>query len=112
MDDIFDVNKRIEEIMEANSLTQYKLSKLSGVAQSTIASWYRRKSKPTLPMLLKVCVAFGMTLDEFFGITANPGELSREIILLQRIFNRLSENEKLFVIEAMEYIEGWLCENR
>ncbi len=112
MNESFDVNKRIEEIMEQNNWTQYALSKTSGISQSTIASWNRRKSMPTLPMILKVCDAFGMTPDEFFGISADPEKMSREIILLQRIFRQLTDKEKTFVIDTMEYIEHWLWDNR
>ena len=110
MNEEFDANKRIEEIMEENRWTQYMLSKRSGIAQSTIASWYSRKSQPTIIMIIKICIVCGMTPDEFFQIDSERS--GREYILFQKIFRLLSDDEKHFVIGAMEFIEHWLLDNR
>ena len=112
MNEEFDANKRIEEIMEENRWTQYILSKRSGIAQSTIASWYSRKSQPTIIMIIKICIACGMTPDEFFQVDSDFKGSNREYVLFHRIFCLLSDDEKHFIIGVMEYIEQWLQDNR
>ena len=38
----------------------------SGLTQSTISTWYRKNMLPTIPSLIKICDAFGLTLSQFF----------------------------------------------
>lgn len=46
--------------------TEYQLAEQSGLTQSTISSWYRKQMLPTIPSLIKICDAFGITLSQFF----------------------------------------------
>ena len=47
--------------------TEYRLSVSSGIPQSTISTWYRRKQTPTIETLEKVCKGLGITLSQFFA---------------------------------------------
>ena len=68
--------------------TIYQLSKKSGVAQATIHQWLYKGSVPTLPAIEQVCVAFGLSLVEFFGagefveLVGNRKELFTDWLLL------------------------------
>ena len=62
-----DYSKRLESIRESRGISQYKLSKLSGIPQATISRWESLTFNPTLEMLTKVCTALGITLAEFFS---------------------------------------------
>ena len=39
---MFDVLARIQELRESREWSVYKLAKLSGIPQSTIATWYQK----------------------------------------------------------------------
>ena len=43
----------------------------SGLTQSTISSWYRKDILPTLPSLERICIAFGISISQFFDDNNN-----------------------------------------
>ena len=45
--------------------SEYQLAEKSGLTQSTISTWYRKNMLPTIPSLIKICDAFGLTLSQF-----------------------------------------------
>ena len=61
-----DVLKRIDVLRAERNWTEYQLAQESGLTQSTISTWYRKKMTPTIASLEKLCDAFGITLSEFF----------------------------------------------
>lgn len=61
-----DVLARIIELRDARGWSEYQLAEKSGMAQSTISSWYRKRMLPTIPSLEKICDAFDITLAQFF----------------------------------------------
>jgi transcriptional regulator with XRE-family HTH domain len=61
-----DVLAKIIELRDARNWTEYQLAEKSGMAQSTISSWYRKRMLPTISSLEKICNAFGITLSQFF----------------------------------------------
>lgn len=63
---MINVLERITELREAHHWTEYQLAEHSGLTQSTISSWYRKQMLPTIPSLVKICDAFGVTLSQFF----------------------------------------------
>lgn len=69
-----DVLGRIRQLMEEREWTLYRLSKESGVQQSTLGNLWRRNNVPSVYTLEQICRAFGITLSEFFA--ENPRELA------------------------------------
>lgn len=61
-----DILDKITEMREERHWTEYQLAEKSGLTQSTISSWYRKNMLPTIPSLLKICDAFGVSLSQFF----------------------------------------------
>ena len=58
---MINVLERITELRESHHWTEYQLAEHSGLTQSTISSWYRKQMLPTIPSLVKICDAFGIT---------------------------------------------------
>lgn len=79
---MINVLQRIVELREERHWTEYQLAEKSGLTQSTISSWYRKNMLPTIPSLIKICDAFGISLSQFFledqrqAILLNERELS------------------------------------
>ena len=46
---MFDINERIIELRMERHWSEYQLAEKSGIGQSTISSWTRTKSMPTVP---------------------------------------------------------------
>ena len=63
---MINVLERITELRESRHWTEYQLAEHSGLTQSTISSWYRKQMLPTIPSLVKICDAFGITVSQFF----------------------------------------------
>ena len=66
---MFDVLEKITSLREERGWTTYRLSKLSGIPQSTISTWYRKNLMPPIDKLEIICQTFGITLAEFFNDT-------------------------------------------
>ena len=58
---------RIDELCKIRGWSRYKLSQQSGVSMSTIANLYKRTDMPTIPTLMSLCDAFGISLAQFFA---------------------------------------------
>lgn len=63
---MINVLDRITELRNNKKWTEYQLAEYSGLTQSTISSWYRKQMLPTIPSLIKICDAFGITISQFF----------------------------------------------
>ena len=68
-DTMVDILDRIIYFRNIKGWSEYQLAEQSGIAQSTINSWYRKHLLPTVPSLDKICQAFGITLSQFFAET-------------------------------------------
>lgn len=64
--DLMDVLGKILEMRKERGWSELRLAEKSGLTQSTISSWYRKKILPSIPSLMKICDAFGITLCQFF----------------------------------------------
>ncbi len=71
---MINVLDRITELRKQKNWTEYQLAERSGLTQSTISSWYRKNLLPTLPSLERICIAFGISISQFFD--DNSSEIS------------------------------------
>lgn len=71
-----DVLKEITRLRTERGWTEYELAKRSGLEQSTVSTWYRKKQVPRLQTLEKVCHGLGVTLSQFFAEGEDPVSLS------------------------------------
>ena len=66
-----DVFQKILKLREEKGWSEYKLSVESGIPQSTISSWFRKKAQPSILSIQAICDACGITLAEFFADEAS-----------------------------------------
>ena len=71
-----DTNERLRRLIAALGWSEYRLSKESGLSESTIGNLLRRNTVPSIATLKAVCDACGVTLSEFFAeypqVTMDP----------------------------------------
>ena len=60
------VTQKLSRLMKERGWTAYKLEQESGVPAHTIRRWFQSDMFPSIPILILVCEAFGITLAEFF----------------------------------------------
>ena len=71
-----DILGRITKQRLLRNWTEYQLAQKSGIPQSTISSWYRKKMLPSLPSLEKICCAFDMTMAQFLSESTTLTEIT------------------------------------
>lgn len=62
-----DVARKIIELRRKYGISQYQLSKLSGVSQSALSEIERGIKQPTITTIENICRAFNITLADFFA---------------------------------------------
>ena len=62
-----DVIKKIKDLTAERGWSEYRLSKESGIAPSTIAYIFHRDTLPNVITLEALCNTFGITLSQFFS---------------------------------------------
>ena len=92
---------RILELCEQKNMTQYELSKRSGLTQSSISNLMNRGSMPQINTIDKLCKGFGITLAQFFARGEHP-DLTKEQQTVLDEWESLSQKEK----EAIKIILG------
>ncbi len=100
------VIERIDEIMKKQDLTDYQLSKLSGLSTSTISNMRKRNTIPSVATLEYICDALQITLSQFFAddetkeypVTPKQKELLDYYILL-------SENQQNLILEIIKNLK-------
>lgn len=61
------IKARVEELLEENNLTAYKLSYLAGISNSIISDLRRGKVKePTISSIIHMCEGLDIQLKDFF----------------------------------------------
>lgn len=67
-----DVINRIQELLEFNHWSLYKLAKESDLPYSSLNNLFHRKNCPTIATLERICIGFHISLSDFFKFTENP----------------------------------------
>ena len=79
--DYFSIGNRIKEIRTAKGWTQAKLAEKSGVEPSNISHIERAATKLSLPTMVNIANAMGVTLDELaFGSLVKSAHVSVKMI--------------------------------
>ena len=74
----FDVLKRLTELRKLRGMTVYKLAKLAGIPQSTIATWYQKNLYPPINKLERLCAVLDVSLSDFFKTKEDESLIERD----------------------------------
>lgn len=70
------ISERIFEIMEKRGMTQIQFSEATGISQSTISDWKRKKTNPAADKIMRICEVLEVTpyelLQDTMGIIREP----------------------------------------
>lgn len=90
----FDVLDKIQQERLKRGWTEYALAKNSGLAQSTISSWYRKDLEPSLASIEKICRGLGITLSQFFSTDEYTNGLSADQVVLIETWEKLTKEQR------------------
>lgn len=92
-----------EKLLKLHNTTPYKVSKATGIANSTLSDWKNGVSVPKQDKLLKIADYFNVSLEYLIGKTNNPSpintnnNISNSIILSKfRYVNKGDEEEFMY----------------
>ena len=91
--------ERIAYYREQKGWTEYQLAEESGLTQSTISSWYRKKIIPSVQSLEKVCDAFGITLSQFFATEDEGFSLTSQQKEMVKALGHLTDEQQSALID-------------
>ncbi|WP_054739833.1 MULTISPECIES: helix-turn-helix domain-containing protein [Clostridia] len=100
---MFDVLGRITELRTERKWTVYKLSKLSGIPQSTIATWYQKNLQPPVDKLELLCETFEISLSDFFSI-GDKKQLTGQQLLILTKWGILTPSKRQAVLEILDLL--------
>ena len=61
------ISERIFYILEEKGITQKEFSEKTGISQSTISDWKRKKTNPSADKILKICETLNVTPYELLS---------------------------------------------
>ena len=97
------VLERIRNLRIERGWSEYLLAEKSGLTQSTISAWFRTNTLPTIPSLEKICLAFNISLSQFFIENDNYSiVLTEKQFQLIHQFNKLSSEQQDSLIHFLE----------
>ena len=98
----FDVVSRIKELCASKGISFYKLSKISGIPQTTLTNILNRGTIPSIFTLEKICKTLDITLAQFFCVENEATMLSEKQKILLELFVNLPTHKQDIVIAYME----------
>lgn len=94
-----DVLEKIKKLQEEKGWSTYKLSIESGLTQSTLSNMFLRKTNPNLETLYAICIAFDISLSEFFCEDNNSLNLTLNEIELLKNYRKLDDSKKRAMLD-------------
>ena len=85
---MLDVHIKLQQILDNFDWSAYKLSKESGLSESTLSHILSQKNNPSLSTIEVICNGLGITLSQFFAegdmveLTEEQRELFEKWVLL------------------------------
>ncbi len=98
-----DVLNRILELRTERGWTEYRLAVEADLPQSTISSWYNKNMIPSINSLEKICLAYHITLAQFFT-EGTPCEITEEQAEILRLYARLNERQQQALKEFLSSV--------
>ena len=96
-----DILERILEERKKRNWSEYQLAQNSGITQSTISTWYRKKMQPSISSLEKICAGFGITLADFFS-DSEAVELSEDQKSILKRWDSLDKDQKTVILNLLD----------
>lgn len=101
MIDYISIGKRIKELRKGKGLTQEKLAEMSGIEPSNISHIERGATKPSLPTLIAIANALGVTLDELVYASLKKSEHIYNEILAE-LTEDMTKEEFAAIVEIVK----------
>ena len=93
---------RIKQLRDDRGWSNYRLAKESGISEGSLNNLFRLNNQPTLPTLETLCVAFGISLSQFFADDGDAVILNSEQREILDAWSVLSKEQKIALLELLK----------
>ena len=105
------ISERIFKLMEEREIAQTDFSKATGIAQSTISDWKRKKTNPSADKIMIICKVLNVTPYELLQDTVlqflrhtEAHVLTIHAVVLRHVFTELSVTHGLRGYDSSEVL--------
>ena len=104
------ISERIFHVLEEKKISQKDFSVKTGIAQSTISDWKRKKTNPSSDKILKICEVLQITPYELLAETdLKDGEKDNEVdVILNKDESLLIESFRVLDVRQKNRLMGYL----
>ncbi len=93
------ISEKIFYLIEKNELTQKEFSELTGISQSTISDWKRKKTNPSSDRILKICEVLHTTPYELLSENEIEGGNKLDYLLTM-------DKDETFLLEGFRSLQN------
>lgn len=93
---------RILQLRNERNWTEYRLSEESGIAQTTISSWFKKNVSPSISSLESLCRAFNITLSQFFAFDSPLVDLTDRQKSMLDNWNKLTVKQQNIILDLLK----------
>ena len=99
-----DIKEKITKIRKQKGWSLSKLATQAGLTTTTVYNWYNDKNAtPSRDSIEDVCVAFGVSVAEFYADIEMDNLTEKEIRLLE-LFRKIPEKEQEKALSMLELL--------
>lgn len=73
------VGKRIKEFRESAGMSVSGIAEKLDVSRQTVINWEKEKTVPSTELLCRLCILFGISLDQLIGRSSQDAETTAEV---------------------------------
>ncbi|MGN0465558.1 MAG: helix-turn-helix domain-containing protein [Lachnospiraceae bacterium] len=108
------ISERIFKIMKEKEMSQKEFADKTGISQSTISDWKRKKTNPAADKIIVICETFDMSADELLTGTKNYSRPLNDYEMIStkseeyemiKIFRNLDENAKNKILGYLDALK-------
>lgn len=92
------ISERIFKILEEKGISQKMFSERTGIPQSTISDWKRKKTNPAADKILLICEVLGVTPYELLSDTESRGTRRTDYLMVGH------ESEEYQLLECYHFL--------
>lgn len=94
------ISERIFELLKERGMTQKQFSDLTGITQSTISDWKRKKTNPASDKIMLICDTLKVTPYELLSGVENDRYKQMDYVILDK------QSKDYEVVENFRKLEG------
>ncbi len=78
------ISERIFKVLKEQRISQKSFSEQTGIAQSTISDWKRKKTNPASDKIMAICTVLNMTPYELLEGTESRNNVRTDYLMIDR----------------------------